>query len=85
MPTTFVRHYYGLAVAISVGSDLKNRSYRRCNTMNLIEPTHSAADYRRALARVETIFEATSGTPGFDELDILDTLIYAYKTSITPF
>ena len=38
----------------------------------------TAADYQQALARIESIFEATPGTPDFDELDALITLVEAY-------
>ena len=52
--------------------------------MNPIKPIRSEADYRQALARVEAIFEATPGSPEFDELDILGTLICAYEEKHYP-
>ena len=52
--------------------------------MNPIKPIRTEADYRQALARVEAIFEATPGTPEFDELDILGTLVCAYEDQHYP-
>ena len=47
--------------------------------MNIIKSIRTEADYRRALAWVVAIFEASPGSPEFDELDILGTLVCAYK------
>ena len=52
--------------------------------MNAIKPIRTEADYRQALARVEAIFEASPGTPEFDELDILGTLVCAYENQHYP-
>ncbi len=52
--------------------------------MNPIKPIHTAADYRQALARIEAIFEAAPGSPEFDELDILGTLVCAYEDQHYP-
>jgi HTH-type transcriptional regulator / antitoxin HigA len=52
-----------------------------------IRPIHSEADYEAALALVETLFEATPGTPEGDQLEVLTTLIEAYEAhqySIAP-
>jgi len=46
--------------------------------MNSIKPIRTEADYQQALSRIETIFDAAPGTPEFDELDILTTLVQAY-------
>lgn len=47
--------------------------------MNAIKPIRSEADYRQTLARIEVLFEAAPGSPEFDELDILGTLVCAYE------
>ena len=47
--------------------------------MNSIKSIRTEADYRQALARVAAIFEASSRSPEFDELDILGTLVCAHK------
>ena len=52
--------------------------------MNAIKPIRTEADYRQALARVETLFEAAPGTPEFDELDVLGTLLCAYEEQHHP-
>ncbi|MFD2720158.1 type II toxin-antitoxin system HigA family antitoxin [Hymenobacter monticola] len=52
--------------------------------MQSIGPIRTEADYRQALTRVEAIFEATPGTPDFDELDILGTLVGAYEAKHFP-
>jgi len=46
--------------------------------MSSIKPIRTAADYLQTLTRIESIFEATPGTPEFDELDVLTTLVQAY-------
>jgi len=52
--------------------------------MTYIKPIRTEADYHRALARVEAIFDATPVSPEFDELDILGTLICAYEEKYSP-
>jgi HTH-type transcriptional regulator/antitoxin HigA len=44
-----------------------------------IQPIHSETDYEQALARIDRLMEAQSGTPEGDELDILATLVEAYE------
>jgi len=44
-----------------------------------IKPIRTDRDHEEALARVEKIFAAKPGTPEFDELDVLATLIDAYE------
>ena len=46
--------------------------------MNEIKPFHSEADYEVALAEVDRLWGARSGTPQGDRLDVLATLIDAY-------
>lgn len=47
--------------------------------MNTIKSSRTEADYHQALAWVVAIFEASPGSSEFDKLDILDTLVCAYK------
>ncbi|HEV2548722.1 MAG TPA: helix-turn-helix domain-containing protein [Stellaceae bacterium] len=44
-----------------------------------LKPIRTKADYRRALAEVERLWGAKSGTPAGDRLDVLATLIDAYE------
>lgn len=45
-----------------------------------IEPIRSNDALRRALRRLEKIFQAVEGTPQADERDVLVTLIEAYES-----
>ena len=45
-----------------------------------VKPIRSEADYEAALAEVERLWGAKSGTPQGDRLDVLATLIDAYET-----
>ena len=47
---------------------------------NELKPIRTEADYERALAEVEHLWGARSGTPEGDRLDVLATLIEAYET-----
>ena len=47
--------------------------------MNSIKSIRTEADYHQALAWVVAIFEASPGSSEFDKLDILSTLVCAYK------
>ncbi|MCH8196566.1 MAG: helix-turn-helix domain-containing protein [Proteobacteria bacterium] len=49
-----------------------------------LKPIRSKADYKRALAEVERLWGAKSGTPEGDRLDILATLIDSYETEHDP-
>lgn len=49
-----------------------------------IKPIRSEADYEQALAEVERLWGAGSGTPKGDRLDILATLIDAYESEHHP-
>jgi HTH-type transcriptional regulator/antitoxin HigA len=49
-----------------------------------LKPIRTKADYQRALAVVERLWGAKSGTPEGDRLDILATLIDAYETEHYP-
>ncbi len=55
--------------------------------MVTINPIKTEADYETALARVETLWGAESGTLESDELEVLFTLVEAYEArhySIAP-
>jgi HTH-type transcriptional regulator/antitoxin HigA len=46
-----------------------------------IHPIKTEADYRRALAEVERLWDADPGTPDGDYVDVLATLIEAYEAT----
>lgn len=51
----------------------------------MIESTRSASNgYQKALARIETIMAAKSGTDVGDELDVLATLVDSYEQKHSP-
>jgi HTH-type transcriptional regulator/antitoxin HigA len=49
-----------------------------------LKPIRTKADYKAALAEVERLWGARSGTPNGDRLDVLATLIDAYETRHYP-
>ena len=49
-----------------------------------IKPIHTKADHRAALAAIERLWDAEPGTPEFDRLDVLSTLVDAYERTHTP-
>jgi HTH-type transcriptional regulator/antitoxin HigA len=52
--------------------------------MSEIKPIRSEEDYEAALAEVERLWGARSGTPDGDRLDVLATLIDAYESEHDP-
>ena len=52
--------------------------------MRDLKPIRSEKDYERALAEVEELWGAKSGTPKGDRLDILATLIEVYEAEHYP-
>jgi HTH-type transcriptional regulator / antitoxin HigA len=52
--------------------------------MSEIKPIRSEEDYEAALAEVERLWGARSGTPEGDRLDVLATLIDAYESEHDP-
>lgn len=52
--------------------------------MSEIKPIRSEADYNMALAEVDRLWGARSGTPEGDRLDVLATLIDAYESEHHP-
>ena len=49
-----------------------------------IKPIKTKKDYKEALARVEKIWDAKSGTKKVDELEILSVLIEKYEDEHVP-
>ena len=49
-----------------------------------IQPIHTENDYQKALARIEEIFDAKTGTNEGDELEILGILIDEYEKKHFP-
>ena len=49
-----------------------------------IKPIKNEKDYNQALERLETIFDAKSGTPESDELEVLGILIDQYENEHFP-
>lgn len=52
--------------------------------MSEIKPIHGEEDYDNALAEVERLWGARSGTPEGDRLDVLATLVDAYESAHHP-
>jgi HTH-type transcriptional regulator / antitoxin HigA len=46
-----------------------------------IKPVRNSDDYNAALKEVDQLLEAEPGTPEFDRLDVLTTLIVAYENA----
>jgi HTH-type transcriptional regulator/antitoxin HigA len=49
-----------------------------------VRPIRSEADYERALAEIDALFEAAPNTPEGDRLDVLATLVEAYEKRLYP-
>ncbi len=49
-----------------------------------IKPIRTEQDYQAALRRVEALWDCKNGSPEFDELDVLATLIEAYEREHYP-
>ena len=49
-----------------------------------IKPIKTDKDYQSALARIEKLMDAHSGSPEEDELDVLATLVQAYEEKHLP-
>jgi HTH-type transcriptional regulator/antitoxin HigA len=52
--------------------------------MGPIRPIRSEHDYRAALREVERLMDATPGTPQFDRLEVLATLVDVYEREHHP-
>ena len=49
-----------------------------------VRPVKTEADYRAALAEIERLFDARTGTTASDRLEILTTLVEAYEEAHDP-
>ncbi len=49
-----------------------------------IKPIRNQQDYEAALRRVESLWDSKDGSPEFDELDVLATLLEAYEREHYP-
>jgi HTH-type transcriptional regulator / antitoxin HigA len=65
-------------IAIMIGSTSERL------IMSEIKPIRSEADYEAALAEMERVWGARSGTPEGDRLDVMATLIDAYEDEHHP-
>jgi HTH-type transcriptional regulator/antitoxin HigA len=52
--------------------------------MYSLQPIRSKEDHKAALAEIERLFDAVQGTPEFDRLEILVTLVEAYENKDEP-
>jgi HTH-type transcriptional regulator / antitoxin HigA len=49
-----------------------------------LQPIRNREDHQAALKEIERLFDAEQGTPEFDQLDILVTLVEAYEDKHEP-
>jgi len=49
-----------------------------------IRPIRKKADYQAAITRIEQLWDAAKGSPEFDELEVLATLVDAYEKAHHP-
>jgi HTH-type transcriptional regulator/antitoxin HigA len=49
-----------------------------------IRPIRTEADYEAALAEIERLMDAEPGTPAYDKLDVLSTLVEVYEEEHYP-
>ncbi|MHC5714936.1 MAG: helix-turn-helix domain-containing protein [Nostoc sp.] len=52
--------------------------------MYSLQPIRNKEDHKAALKEIERLFDATQGTPEFDQLEILLTLVEAYENKHEP-
>ncbi len=52
--------------------------------MFTVQPIRTKEDYRAALQEIERLFDVPQGTPEFDRLEILVTLVEAYENIHEP-
>jgi HTH-type transcriptional regulator / antitoxin HigA len=52
--------------------------------MYSLQPIRNREDHQTALKEIERLFDAEQGTPEFDQLDILVTLVEAYEDKHEP-
>ena len=49
-----------------------------------VKPIHSEADFQAALKEIEKLIDSQPGTPEGDRMDVLATLVEAYKARNFP-
>jgi len=49
-----------------------------------IDPIRTERDYRKALKRIESLWDAEPDSPEYDELEVLSTLVDAYEAQHQP-
>lgn len=49
-----------------------------------IKPIRTEIDYKASLMRIDSLIDAMPGTPEFDELEVLSTLIVDYERNFYP-
>jgi HTH-type transcriptional regulator/antitoxin HigA len=49
-----------------------------------VKPIKTEEDYKEALSHISSIFDASPGTPEFDLLDVLTTLVEVYESRNEP-
>ena len=52
--------------------------------MDNLQPIRNRADHQTALTEIERLFDVSQGTPEFDRLEILVTLVEAYENKHEP-
>ena len=52
--------------------------------MDNLQPIRNRADHQAALTEIERLFDVSQGTPEFDRLEILVTLVEAYENKHEP-
>jgi HTH-type transcriptional regulator / antitoxin HigA len=52
--------------------------------MYSLQPIRNREDHQAALKEIEKLFDSEQGTPEFDQLDILVTLVEAYEDKHEP-
>jgi HTH-type transcriptional regulator / antitoxin HigA len=52
--------------------------------MYTVQPIRTKEDHKLALQEIERLFDASQGTPEFDRLEILVTLVEAYENIHEP-
>jgi HTH-type transcriptional regulator/antitoxin HigA len=51
----------------------------RLNMFPKIKPIRNEKDLKKALARIDVLIDSKRGTPEYDELEVLSTLVEAYE------
>jgi HTH-type transcriptional regulator/antitoxin HigA len=49
-----------------------------------VKPIKTKADYKKAMARINTLIDAPAGSPGAEQLELLSILVEAYESEHYP-